>query len=144
MLQVFLTFHQRHFNSCASKLRRDRKNWQNLCILQVHNNIVLLNVACGWAVMPKLPPPPSKKCLLINFGLIMTSCRVGGGVKGQVCNMAEEDAVIDNFVVVTGASKERATFFLHSAGWNLQVYYNMKSPDFEACETRLLTLMAPS
>ena len=30
-------------------------------------------------------------------------------------------ALVENFVAVTGADAERATFFLQSAAWNLQV-----------------------
>lgn len=30
-------------------------------------------------------------------------------------------ALVDNFIAVTGADVERATFFLQSAAWNLQV-----------------------
>ena len=30
-------------------------------------------------------------------------------------------ALIDQFIAVTGVSRERASFFLQSAAWNLQV-----------------------
>jgi hypothetical protein len=32
-----------------------------------------------------------------------------------------QSALIDNFMAVTGADAERASFFLQSAAWNLQV-----------------------
>ena len=43
-----------------------------------------------------------------------------------------ERALVDNFKVVTGADAERATFFLQSAAWNLQVmlsvlYYTLSN-----------------
>ena len=36
---------------------------------------------------------------------------------------ALQEANIDNFIAVTGASKERATFYLQSSGWELQVLH---------------------
>ena len=39
--------------------------------------------------------------------------------------------LVDNFIAVTGADAERATFFLQSAAWNLQVklfaYYTLST-----------------
>ena len=32
-----------------------------------------------------------------------------------------QSALVDNFMAVTGADAERASFFLQSAAWNLQV-----------------------
>ena len=32
-----------------------------------------------------------------------------------------QKALVDNFMAVTGADAERASFFLQSAAWNLQV-----------------------
>lgn len=32
-----------------------------------------------------------------------------------------QKALVDNFIAITGADVERASFFLQSAAWNLQV-----------------------
>ena len=31
-----------------------------------------------------------------------------------------DEAVLENFISVTGVDRERATFYLQAAGWNLQ------------------------
>ena len=33
----------------------------------------------------------------------------------------KQEEIIDKFIVVTGAERERAVFFLQSAAWNLEV-----------------------
>ena len=40
-----------------------------------------------------------------------------------------QKALVDNFMAVTGAGPERASFFLGSAAWNLQVLFQARAKD---------------
>ena len=54
-----------------------------------------------------------------------------------------QKALVDNFMAVTGAGPERASFFLGSAAWNLQVMFQARAKDVNNyfCGTSLLAII---
>ena len=64
--------------------------------------------------------------ILINAHLLRLHAHAEIMAEGSAGMDDYQRALVDEFIGVTGTDEERATFFLQSAAWNLQVIFNFQ------------------